>query len=178
MPPRFTGVRRRHIICKELTMLSTLARPYFIAAHTLSQWAITLRLAVTSQTAKDLYKTLWIVAQVAFWMTVLAALYTRQAGRWFRAYYQAEWADTVQSILIYPDRCIDASPALTSTADSSSEHPGEGDEALPENVASILNSDRTSTAKLRALALASTTSPGAMLGGTANICSIKTSNRR
>ena len=62
MPPRFTGVRRRHIIYQELTMLSTLARPYFIAAHTLSQWAITLRLAVTSQTAKDLYKTLWIIA--------------------------------------------------------------------------------------------------------------------
>ena len=110
----------------------------------------------TSQTAKDLYKTLWVIAQVAFWMTVLAALYTRQASRWFRAYYQAEWADAVQSTLTYPDRCLDLSPALVGTADTSSEHsgegPGEGDEALPENVASILNSDRSSTAKLRAIA--------------------------
>lgn len=133
-------------------MLSTLARPYFIAAHTLSQWAITLRLAVTSQTAKDLYKTLWIIAQVAFWMTVLAVLYTRQVGRSFRAYYQAEWANTVQSIITYPDRCLDASPALVDTADSSSEPPALSLDSLPSQVRLILDRDRKPTAILRAIA--------------------------
>ena len=125
-----------------------LFRPYTVAAHILSEGAIATVDTFTSQTAKDLYKTLWLIAQVAFWMTVLAVLYTRQAGQWFRAYYEAEWADTVQSILTYPDRCLDLSPARVGTADSPSEHPVEGDEALPETMTRILNSDRTSTAKL------------------------------
>ncbi|NEQ48189.1 MAG: hypothetical protein F6K00_33515 [Leptolyngbya sp. SIOISBB] len=133
-------------------LFTTLAKPYQIAAHALCQGAIMAYQAVTSKTAQDLYKTLWIIAQVAFWMTVLAVLYTRQVVRSLRAYYQAEWADTVQLIITYPDRCLDTSPALLDTADSSSEPPALSLDSLPSQVRLILDSDRKPTAMLRAIA--------------------------
>lgn len=57
--------------------------------------AVRLYRALTSERAIAVYETLWLLCQLAFWLTVLAAEYTVKAGRAFRRYYQAEWATDV-----------------------------------------------------------------------------------
>lgn len=76
--------------------MNPLLKPYVVAAHLLADGTFTTIDMLTSQTARDLYKSLWILIQVSFWLSALAMLYTLQAGRRFRAYYRAEGAATGQ----------------------------------------------------------------------------------
>lgn len=169
--------------------LQPLYTPYAKAGRTIAEFAIATYDALTSDRAKAIYAIirdraqeigtiLWVVAQLAFWFSILAGLYTIQAGRQFRAYYQTEWADTVNWILTYPDRCLETEdlsvtpvvlddvatveatvqvgqtealalvPVVTEVIVSETAINSD----IPEAIQAILDSDRTKTAKLRAIA--------------------------
>lgn len=49
---------------------------------------------LTSEEAVIVYETLWLLCQLTFWSTLLAIKCTIQAGRAFRRYYEAKWANT------------------------------------------------------------------------------------
>lgn len=57
--------------------------------------SVRLYSALTSERAIAIYETIWLLCQLAFWLTVLAAEYAVKAGRAFRRYCQAEWATDV-----------------------------------------------------------------------------------
>lgn len=145
-----------------LSTLDTLYRPYTIAGRTLYTFAIATHTTLTSDQAKEHYKTAWLLTQLAFWLTVLAGVYTIEAGRKFRAYYEAEWSRDVNRLVdwiaTYPDRCIDEgttdSPAevLEIATPAKIEASVDADDVIPEVIQSILDSDCKMTKKLRAIA--------------------------
>ena len=90
--------------------------PYIEAGHLLREYGVATYKALTSDTAKDIYKTIWILLQATFYLSVLAGLYTIKIGQQFRAYYKAEWSKDVNGfihwIATYPDRCLEPECAL------------------------------------------------------------------
>ncbi|MEL7314619.1 MAG: hypothetical protein AAFN08_06670 [Cyanobacteria bacterium J06559_3] len=87
-------------------------QPFVDAARLLDEYGVAIYEALTSDTAKDIYKTLWILIQVAFWLSVLAVRYTIKLVCQFKAYYDAEWSQDVnrliQWVITYPDRCLES----------------------------------------------------------------------
>lgn len=61
--------------------------------------SVRLYRALTSEKAIALYQTAWLIAQLAFWLLVLAGQYTVVAIRACRRYYQAEWASDIQRLI-------------------------------------------------------------------------------
>ncbi|MEM8715546.1 MAG: hypothetical protein AAGE92_07165 [Cyanobacteria bacterium P01_G01_bin.4] len=62
------------------------------AAHAIHLAKATAK-TLTSEEAVMVYEALWLLCQLAFWLTLLAGACTIQAGRAFRRYYEAEWAN-------------------------------------------------------------------------------------
>lgn len=58
------------------TTFEPLYAPYIEAGQLLHKYGVATYDALTSDTAKDIYKIIWILMQVTFWLSVLAALYT------------------------------------------------------------------------------------------------------
>lgn len=145
-------------------------RPFAIAASITFNSAIaiaqltrntvrTVHAALTSEGVIATYRTAWIGLQLAFWLAVAAGLLTVQAGRRFRAYYEAEWAADVQWLIDYPDRCI-TTPVetveavveafLDDTLDLETAATAIG--LNPDHVQTVINGSGTATKKLRGLA--------------------------
>ncbi|MGF1522664.1 MAG: hypothetical protein ACFBSF_10150 [Leptolyngbyaceae cyanobacterium] len=144
------------------TTFEPLYAPYIEAAHQLHTYEIATYDALTSDTAKDLYKIIWILIQVIFWLSVLAAIYT------------LKWASDVNRlihwVITYPDRCLASEepsdnlasslePLEPSTADEISvtlentqTSTNHTDTTLPKRVQTILNCEWTTTQKLRNIA--------------------------
>lgn len=85
-------------------------KPFWIAAQTLAQSSVVAYTKLTSDQAKEVYQTLWILAQAAFWLSALAAIQTIRAGQFCRRFYDAEWADDLNRLIhwlqTFPDTCI------------------------------------------------------------------------
>ena len=129
-------------------------QPYVDAGRQLHEYGVATYEALTSNTAKDIYKTIWILMQAAFWLSVLAALYTIKLGRQFKAYYNAEWATSVNGLVTYPDRCLKPETeelptidTITAIADLATETA-----AIPEALQTIVDSNISTTNKLRKIA--------------------------
>ena len=160
--------------------LEPIYSPFIATGHRLREYSVATYQAFTSNTAKDIYKTTWILIQVSFWISVLAGLYTIKMGRQFKAYYDAEWSRDVDRLVrwiaTYPERCLDTECALTdeppiadttmtaetiarqddsptaTRSDVAAVAPETSILTVPEALQSILKSDTSKTNKLRKLA--------------------------
>ncbi|MBE9113698.1 hypothetical protein IQ273_30450 [Nodosilinea sp. LEGE 07298] len=56
--------------------------------------------------ALDIYLTISILLQVAGWLAFLACLYTLQAGKAARRYYEAEWAAEANALVQHIDNAL------------------------------------------------------------------------
>ncbi len=157
-------------------LVTRLLAPYVIAAtilatatrHTWQAWQ-----ALRCDRALDIYRTISILLQVGGWLAFLACLYTLQAGKAARHFYEAEWAAEAYALALRIDRVLvplDGGATLTQAdalpQDSPSNHAPDRvvaflDYAItipttttihPDQVQAILNSTGTLTNKLRALA--------------------------
>lgn len=154
-------------------MFATLSKPYAIAGHIISDFAIatcnraivtyttvsTVAIAtyktLTSQQARCVYRDAWTITRVVVQVTALAlyaaGFYTMIAARKFRAYYEAEWAADVERFLSYPDRCLTeeaaSEPIAEVTINADAVQP-----MMPAAVQTILDSNWKTTKKLRAIA--------------------------
>jgi hypothetical protein len=56
--------------------------------------------------ALDFYRTIAILLQIAGWLAFLACLYTLQAGKAARRFYEAEWASETDALALCIDRAL------------------------------------------------------------------------
>jgi hypothetical protein len=107
--------------------------------------------------ALDIYRTLSILLQVAGWLAFLTCLYTLQAGKAARRYYEAEWATETNALAQRIDRALDPAdggatlPQASALPQDSPSNPAP-DTINPDQMQAVLNSTGTLTNKLRALA--------------------------
>ena len=144
-------------LMNSLLPLHSIASPYLKAARLFYRSTTAIAHSLSSDRALSLYKKTawlaWLLAQLAFWASILAMKQTLLFGQAARRYYEAEWSSDVETIvnwlLTYPDQCIEPSDSEEKDA------PGAPDAiatSIPQNIQVILGSDRTTTNKLRAVA--------------------------
>jgi hypothetical protein len=88
-------------------LLDRLLAPYAIASSILGSTAHNTYLALKSDRAIDTYRTAWILLQITAWLAFLACIYTLQAGRAARRFYEAEWAAEAAAIARRINRALD-----------------------------------------------------------------------
>lgn len=88
-------------------LFDRLLAPYVIASSILVSATRNTYLALKSDRAIDTYRTVWILLQITAWLAFLAYLYTLQAGRAARRFYDAEWATEVGTLALRIDRALD-----------------------------------------------------------------------
>jgi hypothetical protein len=106
-------------------LVPRLLAPYAIASRILGSTAHNTYLALKSDRALDLYRTIAILLQVAGWLAFLACLYTLQAGKAARRFYEAEWAAEANALALRIDNAL-AKPLHWRIA------PLDGGAALPQ----------------------------------------------
>jgi hypothetical protein len=158
-----------------------LLAPYATAATILATATRHTWQALRCDRALDCYRTISILLQVAGWLAFLACLYTLQAGKAARRFYEAEWAAEANALAQHIDRALaplnggatlpqaDALPQdspsnpapdrAVAFLDSALAKPlhwrialDSADAIHPDQVQAVLNSTGTLTNKLRALA--------------------------
>ena len=155
------------------TLLTRLLAPYAVAAAILATATRNTWQVLRSDRALDVYRTIAILLQVTGWLAFLACLYTLQAGRAARRFYEAEWATEANALALRIDRSLlppDGGAALPQADErhqdslsnpapdrvvAFSDHAVALDAAAtihPDQVQTVLNSTGTATNKLRALA--------------------------
>ena len=87
-------------------LVTRLMAPYAIAATILATATCQVWQALRCDRALDVYRTLSILLQVAGWLAFLACLYTLQAGRAARRFYEAEWATEANALALRIDRSL------------------------------------------------------------------------
>ena len=87
-------------------LVTRLLAPYAIASRILGSTAHNTYLALKSNRALDVYRTIAILLQVAGWLAFLACLYTLHAGRAARRVYTAEWATEANALAHRIDRAL------------------------------------------------------------------------
>ncbi len=156
-------------------LVTPLLAPYATAATILATATRNTWQALRSDRALDIYRTLSILLQIAGWLAFLACLYTLQAGKAARRFYEAEWAAEANTLALRIDRSLlplDGGTALPQAderhqdshtnpapdrvvafADHALAKPLHGRIAIhPDQVQTVLNSTGTATNKLRTLA--------------------------
>ena len=151
-------------------LVSRLLAPYAIASRILATATRHTWQALRCDRALDFYRTLSILLQIAGWLAFLACLYTLQAGKAARRFYEAEWATEAYAMALRIDRSLlplDGGAALpqaderhqdshTNPApDRIVDHAVALDAAAtihPNQVQAVINGSGTLTNKLRALA--------------------------
>jgi hypothetical protein len=154
-------------------LVTRLLAPYVIAATILDTATRHTWQASRCDRALDIYRTISILLQVAGWLAFLTCLYTLQAGKAARHFYEAEWAAEAYALALRIDRVLvplDGGATLTQADALPQDSPSNPapdrvvaflDYAItipttttihPDQVQAILNSTGTLTNKLRALA--------------------------
>ncbi|WOD36897.1 hypothetical protein [Nodosilinea sp. E11] len=141
-------------------LVSPLLAPYAIAPSILANASRHTWQVLRSDRALDVYHTLSILLQIAGWLAFLACLYTLQAGKAARRFYEAQWATEAYALALRIDNAIDPldGGAALPQADVNSaatllDLPSTSSTTIhPDQVQAILNSTGTATNKLRALA--------------------------
>ncbi|TVQ07877.1 MAG: hypothetical protein EA368_13100 [Leptolyngbya sp. DLM2.Bin27] len=140
-------------------------------ASTAKRWPLG---PVFDHRAIDCYRTLSILLQVAGWLAFLACLYTLQAGKAARRFYEAEWAAEANALALRIDNALakplhwriapldggatlpqaDALPQDSLSNPAPDRVVAFSDHAIaihPDQVQTVINSTRTLTNKLRTL---------------------------
>ncbi len=156
-------------------LVTPLLAPYATAATILATATRNTWQALRSDRAINVYRTLSILLQIAGWLAFLACLYTLQAGKAARRFYEAEWATEANALALRIDRSLlplysgtalpqanerhqdsHTNPApdrVVAFADHALAKPLHGRIAIhPDQVQTVLNSTGTATNKLRTLA--------------------------
>ena len=153
-------------------LVTRLLAPYATAATILDTATRHTWQALRCDRALDIYRTLSILIQVAGWLAFLACLYTLQAGKAARRYYEAECAAEVNALALRIDRALAplnggaTLPQADALPQDSPSNPAPEvvvaflDDAIattstainPNQVQAVINSTGTLTNKLRALA--------------------------
>ena len=148
-------------------LVSRLLSPYATAATILATATRNTWQVLRSNRALDFYRTIAILLQVAGWLAFLACLYTLQAGRAARRFYEAEWATEANALALRIDRALAPLDGGATLPQDDERHQDSlsnpapdrvvafSDHAVaihPDQVQTILNSTSTATNKLRALA--------------------------
>lgn len=154
-------------------LVTRLLAPYATAATILDTATRHTWQALRCDRALDIYRTISILLQVAGWLAFLACLYTLQAGKAARRFYEAEWATEAYALALRIDRSLlplnggaalpqaderhqdsHTNPApdrVVAFSDHAVAKPLHGRIAIyPDQVQTVLNS--TATNKLRTLA--------------------------
>jgi hypothetical protein len=87
-------------------LFTPLLAPYATAATILATATRNTWQALRSDRALDVYRTLSILLQIAGWLAFLACLYTLQAGKAARRFYEAEWATEAYALALRIDRSL------------------------------------------------------------------------
>ncbi len=154
-------------------LVTRLLAPYATAATILATATRNTWQVLRSDRALDIYRTLSILLQIAGWLAFLACLYTLQAGKAARRFYEAEWATEANALALRIDRALapaDGGAALPQADErhqdsltnpapdrvvAFSNHAVALDAAAtihPDQVQAIIGDSGTLTNKLRALA--------------------------
>ncbi|MEA5451917.1 hypothetical protein VB780_25295 [Leptolyngbya sp. CCNP1308] len=156
-------------------LVTPLLAPYATAATILATATRNTWQALRSDRAIDVYRTLSILLQIAGWLAFLACLYTLQAGKAARRFYEAEWATEAYALALRIDRSLLPLDGGAALPQADERHPDShtnpapdrvvafSDHALakplhgriaihPDQVQTVLNSTGTATNKLRTLA--------------------------
>ena len=140
-------------------LVTRLLAPYATAATILATATRNTWQVLRSDRALDLYHTIAILLQVVGWLAFLACLYTLQAGKAARRFYEAQWASEANALAHRIDRALapaDGGATLPQadgvTAATLIDLPSTSSSTIqPDPVQAILNSTGTATNKLRAL---------------------------
>ncbi|MBD1919499.1 MULTISPECIES: hypothetical protein [Cyanophyceae] len=92
-------------------LVPPLLAPYATAATILVTATRYTWQALRCDRTLDIYRTLSILLQVAGWLAFLVCLYTLQAGRATRRFYEAEWAVEANALALRIDRALPPSMA-------------------------------------------------------------------
>lgn len=87
-------------------LVTRLLAPYATAATILATATRHTWQALRCDRALDIYRTISILLQVAGWLAFLACLYTLQAGKAARRFYEAEWATEANALALRIDRSL------------------------------------------------------------------------
>ncbi|MEA5451951.1 hypothetical protein VB780_25465 [Leptolyngbya sp. CCNP1308] len=87
-------------------LVTPLLAPYATAATILVTATRNTWQVLRSDRALDVYRTLSILLQIAGWLAFLACLYTLQAGKATRRFYEAEWAAEANALALRIDNAI------------------------------------------------------------------------
>ena len=87
-------------------LFTPLLAPYATAATILDTATRNTWQVLRSDRALDCYHTIAILLQVAGWLAFLACLYTLQAGKAARRFYEAQWATEANALALRIDRSL------------------------------------------------------------------------
>ena len=87
-------------------LVTRLLAPYATAATILATATRHTWQALRCDRAINIYRIISILLQVAGWLAFLTCLYTLQAGKAARRYYEAEWATEANTLALRIDRAL------------------------------------------------------------------------
>ena len=129
-------------------LVTRLLAPYATAATILATATRNTWQVLRSDRALDVYRTIAILLQVAGWLAFLACLYTLQAGKAARRFYEAEWATEAYALALRIDRSLLPLDGGAALPQADERHQDSHTNLAPDRVVAFLDN---------ALALDSTT---------------------
>jgi hypothetical protein len=120
-------------------LVTPLLAPYATAATILATATRNTWQVLRSERAINVYRTLSILLQIAGWLAFLACLYTLQAGKAARRFYEAEWATEANALALRIDRSLLPLDGGTALPQADERHQDSHTNPAPDRVVAFLD---------------------------------------